>query len=302
MGVMKMKRIFALVLSCMMLLALCACGTASTTESASPSAEASASPSADPGTSTERKVLRVGMECAYAPYNWAQSDDSNGAVPIVDSSDYAYGYDVMMAKLICEKLGWDLEIYKLDWDSLPLAVQSGKIDCAIAGQSITSERLQTVDFTAPYYYASIVALVKKDGAYASAKGVADLEGAKATSQINTVWYDVCLPQIKNVKLQPAMESAPAMLVALDAGKVDLVVTDMPTAKAACVAYPGMTLLDFTNKDDNFKVSEEEINIGISTKKGNTELTESLDSVLTQLTVEDFTKMMDEAIAVQPLAQ
>ncbi|MGI6498525.1 MAG: transporter substrate-binding domain-containing protein [Oscillospiraceae bacterium] len=288
---MKMKRMFAFALSCVLLLALGACG-GNATESATPS----------DGAGADRRVLRVGMECAYAPYNWAQSGDSNGAVPITDSQDYAYGYDVMMAKLICEKLDWDLEIYKLDWDSLPLAVQSGKIDCAIAGQSITSERLETVDFTEPYYYASIVTLVKKDSAYANAKGVADLQGAKATSQVNTVWYDVCLPQIKDAKIQPAMESAPSMLVALDSGKVDLVVTDMPTAMAACVAYPNMMMLDFTDQADNFEVSAEEINIGISTKKGNAELTEKLNSVLSQMTEEDFTAMMDQAIAVQPLAQ
>lgn len=89
----------------------------------------------------EKKTLKVAMECSYAPYNWTQPDDSNGAVPISGSSDYAYGYDVMMAKKICDELGYDLEIVKLDWDSLVPAVQSGKVDCVIAGQSITSERL-----------------------------------------------------------------------------------------------------------------------------------------------------------------
>ena len=300
---MKMKRILAMALSLMMLLALCACGgNGGTEESTQPEDSAAITDdAANTPANGERKVLRVGMECAYAPYNWAQGDDSNGAVPIVDSQDYAYGYDVMMAKLICEKLDWDLEIYKLDWDSLPLAVQSGKIDCAIAGQSITSERLETVDFTKPYYYASIVGLTKADGTYAGAKGVADLTGVKTTSQINTVWYDVCLPQIKDADIQPAMESAPAMLVALDSGKVDLVVTDMPTAKAACVAYPSMTILDFTDSDDNFQVSEEEINIGISVQKGNTELTEAINSVLADMTEADFSAMMDEAIAAQPLS-
>ena len=61
----------------------------------------------------EKKTLRVAMECSYAPYNWTQPDDSNGAVPISGSSDYAYGYDVMMAKHICDELGYDLEIVKL---------------------------------------------------------------------------------------------------------------------------------------------------------------------------------------------
>ena len=251
----------------------------------------------------ETKVLRVGMECAYAPYNWAQADDSNGAVPISGSSEYAYGYDVMMAKYLAEKMGYELEIYQIDWDSLPVALQSDKIDCVIAGQSITSERLETVDFTTPYYYASIVGLTKADSEYANATGVSGLEGATCTSQINTVWYDVCLPQIKNANILPAMEVASQMLVALDSGKTELVVTDMPTAMAATKVYPDFKILDFTNSEtDNFEVSDEEINIGISVKKGNTELLNELNTALAELDTTDFEEMMNTAISVQPLSE
>lgn len=214
----------------------------------------------------EKKTLKVAMECGYAPYNWTQPDDSNGAVPISGSSDYANGYDVMMAKHITEELGYDLEIVKLDWDSLVPAVQSGQVDCVIAGQSITSERSQMVDFTEPYYYASIITLVKADGDYKDAASVEDLKGVTCTSQQNTVWYDTCLPQIPDADILPAQESAPAMLVALESGKCDAVVTDMPTGKAACVAYPDLKLLDFSDTDGAFEVSDEEINIGISLKK------------------------------------
>lgn len=249
----------------------------------------------------ESKVLRVGMECAYAPYNWAQADTSNGAVPISGSSEYAYGYDVMMAKFLANKLGYELEIYQIDWDSLPVALQSDKIDCVIAGQSITSERLQTVDFTTPYYYASIVGLTMEDSQYADATGIEDLKGVTCTSQINTVWYDVCLPQIKDANILPAMEVASQMLVALDSGKTDLVVTDMPTAMAAIKVYPDMKILDFTNSEDNFKVSDEEINIGISVKKGNSELLDKLNSALSELDSKDFEEMMNTAISVQPLS-
>lgn len=247
------------------------------------------------------KVLRVAMECSYAPYNWTQPTDANGALPISGSSDFAYGYDVMMAKHIAEKLGYELEIVKLDWDSLVPAVQSGNVDCVIAGQSITAERMQSVDFTEPYYYASIVTLVKNDGKYANAASVADLKGATCTSQLNTVWYDVCLPQIEDANILPAQESAPAMLVALNSDRCDLVVTDMPTAMAACVAYPDFKLLDFSDTDGAFEVSEEEINIGISLQKGNTELKDAINGVLAEMTPDDYTKMMDDAIAVQPLS-
>ena len=249
-----------------------------------------------------RPVLRVAMECGYAPYNWTQPTDANGAVSITGSQDYAYGYDVMMAKLIAENIGYDLEIVRLDWDSLVPAVQSGTVDCAIAGQSITSDRLQMVDFTSPYYYATVVCLTNNNSPYASAQGINDLAGATCTSQLGTIWYDVCLPQIPDANILPAQDSAPAMLVALNSGRVDLVCTDMPTAQAALMVYPDMTLLDFSGSDDDFQVSEEEINIGISVRKGNTELLNAINSVLDTLTVEDFNRMMDEAIQVQPLNQ
>ena len=252
-------------------------------------------------TTTSSNTLKVAMECGYAPYNWTQTTDANGAVRISGSTEYAYGYDVMMAKLIAEKLGKNLEIVKLDWDSLVPAVQSGTVDCVIAGQSITSDRLQMVDFTTPYYYASIVCLVNEGSKYESAQGISDLKGAVCTSQQNTVWYDVCLPQIENANILPAQESAPAMLVALSAGRVDLICTDMPTAQAALVAYPSFRLLDFTNSDDNFVVSQEEINIGISVSKSNPELTAAINEVLATLTVDDFNAMMDEALSVQPLS-
>ena len=311
-----MKKLLALTLSLVLALSLCACGG---TDSNAPTEDKPAEenntatveipPVEDlTGTDTstilglEDGVLTVGMECAYAPYNWTQSDDSNGAVAIRGSSDYAYGYDVMMAKKIGEALGQQVQIVKLDWDSLIPAVMSGDVDCVIAGQSITAERAAQVDFSNPYYYASIVTLTKKDSAYANAASVADLAGATATSQLGTIWYDTCLPQIENANILPAQETAPAMLVALNSGACDIVVTDRPTAQAALVAYPDFTLLDFGGGDNDFKVSEEDINIGISMKKGNTALQSAINEVLSTMTADDYNAMMDDAISVQPLSE
>ena len=215
---------------------------------------------------------------------------------------YANGYDVIIAKKLAEELGVELEIVKSDWDSLIPAIQSGTVDCVIAGQSITADRMQQVDFTEPYFYATIVTLTKSDSQYASATSVADLSGATATSQMNTIWYNSCLPQIPDANILPAQADAPAMLVALNSGTCDIVVTDKPTGLAACVAYPDFTMLDFTGTEGEFEVSDEDINIGISLKKGNTELKEKLDSVLSTMTEEVFTELMDQAISIQPLSK
>ena len=282
------RRLSAAALAALMTLGLTACSGGEESSTAAKSG-------------LEDGVLTVAMECAYAPYNWTQADDSNGAVPIKDSNNYANGYDVIIAKKLAEELGVELEIVKSDWDSLIPAVQSGTVDCVIAGQSITADRMQQVDFTEPYFYATIVTLTKSDSQYASAASVADLS-ATATSQMNTIWYNNCLPQIPDANILPAQADAPAMLVALNSGTCDIVVTDKPTGLAACVAYPDFTMLDFTGTEGEFEVSDEDINIGISLKKGNTELKEKLDSVLSTMTEEDFTELMDQAISVQPLSK
>ncbi len=254
----------------------------------------------------EDGVFTIGMECAYAPYNWTQTDDSNGAVPIKDSSDYANGYDIMIAKAICEANGWELEVVRSDWDSLVPSVQTGSIDAAIAGQSMTSERSEQVDFAGPYFYATIVCLTKADSEFADATSIADLAGGTCTAQIATIWYDTCLPQIEGAQIQTASETAPAMLMALESNAVDFVCTDMPTAQGAVAAYDDLKILDFSGTDGDFQFTDEEraenVNIGISVQKGNTELVDAINSVLEGYTEDDFNELMAEAVAIQPVGE
>ena len=278
-----MKKIVSLILVALLALSLVACGDAT------------------PKTGVEDGVLTVAMECAYAPYNWTQADDSNGAVPIKDSNEYANGYDVMMAKKLCEANGWTLEVVRLDWDGLIPAVMSGQVDAVIAGQSMTAERMEQVDFAGPYLYATICCLVKADGPLASATKIDDFSGYRCTSQMSTIWYDSCLPQIEGADIQTAKDSASTKLMALSTGDVDFVCTDMPTATAALMAFPEFKLIEFEG-ENGFEVSDEDINIGISVKKGNTELKSKLDAVLSTMNEAAFNTMMVQAIAIRPLAE
>ena len=290
-----MKRITATVLAAMMLLTLCACGAtnADTTKSTAPNI---------PG--SDNNVLTVGMECAYAPYNWTQIDDSNGAVPIVNNpGTYANGYDVMIAKRIADYYGWDLEVMALEWDGLHPALNAHTIDVAIAGQSMTADRMAEVDMAGPYYYATIVCLTTADSPLAKATSIADLKGT-CTSQSGTIWYDTCLPQIPGAELQSPADSAPAMIMALESGMVDFICTDLPTANGAVAKNPNLVVLNFAGTEGDFQFDSEEIraenvNIGVSVKKGNSELQKAMNDVLGAMTEADFNAMMDQAIAVQP---
>ena len=310
------RRLLALALALTMALALAACGgNSGNTAGSDTGANTGANTAENSGTSdssdsgsaiqgVEDGVLTVGMECTYAPYNWTQTDDSNGAVPISNNpGSYANGYDVMIAQRICDEYGWELEVMALEWGGLTAGLQSGTIDVAIAGQSMTAERMAEVDMAGPYYYATIVCVTTADSPNASAASIQDLTGA-CTAQSGTIWYDTCLPQIEGAEIQSPADTAPAMVMALQSGTVDFICTDLPTASAAAAKNDDLVILNFEGTDGDFQFATEEeraenVNIGMSVVKGNTELRDPMNNVLSAMTEDDFNAMMDQAIAVQP---
>lgn len=179
-------------------------------------------------------VFKVGLEAGYAPFNWTQLDDSNGAIAIEGSSEYAGGYDVEIAKLIADGLNKELVIVKIGWDGLVPAVDSGVVDAIIAGMSPTEDRKESIDFSSNYYKSDLVMVVKKGGAYESAKTLADFNGAKVTAQLSTFHYTV-IDQIDGVKKDIAMSDFPAMRVALESGIIDAYVSERPEGVSASSA-------------------------------------------------------------------
>ena len=138
-----MRKITTALLAGVLSVSLAACGGSASSTSTSTDSE-NVTVSAD-GLLNDG-VFTISMECAYAPYNWAQTDDSNGAVPIDGTNEYANGYDVMIAKKIAEANGWDLKIIRSDWDSLVPAVQTGKIDAEKRLISLVHITMQALQF------------------------------------------------------------------------------------------------------------------------------------------------------------
>lgn len=244
----------------------------------------------------EKDVFRVGMEAGYPPFNWTQITDANGAVQISGNAEYAGGYDVEIAKKIAEGLGKELEIVKIEWDGLVLALTSGKIDAIIAGMSPTEDRKKTIDFSDTYYTSDLVMVVKKGGNYENASTIQDFSGAKITAQLNTFHYTV-IDQIDGVKKQSAMESFPAMRVALESGIIDGYVSERPEAVSAAAANENFTYVEFT---DGFETSEEDTSIAVGLVK-NGDLNDKINEILAGISEEERIQIMDTAIANQPAA-
>lgn len=245
-------------------------------------------------TTGDNGVLKVGMEAGYAPFNWTQQDDSNGAVKIKGTSEYAGGYDVQIAKKIADELGMELEIVKIEWDGLLPALQSGVVDAIIAGMSPTDKRKEAIDFTENYYTSDFVIVMKKGSQYENAKKLEDFKGATITAQLNTTNYDV-IDQIPEVKKQSAMDNFPAMRVAVETGVIDGYVAERPEAISAAAANESFT---YSELEDGFKTDPADTAVAIGVRK-NYELTKKMNSVLKSITEDERQKLMEEAISQQP---
>jgi len=285
---MNKKILSLLVLLLSLTLMIGGCGTANNSSSAQA-----------PQTNKEEKeeTFRVGLECGYPPFNWTQLDDSNGAVPIEGSQEYAGGYDVEIAKRIAEGLGRKLVIVKTEWTGLLPALTSGKIDAIIAGMSPTAERKETIDFSDIYYKSDLVMVVKRGGKYENATSIRDFKGARITAQLNTFHYTV-IDQIEGVNKQPAMDDFPAMRVALESGMIDGYVSERPEAISAEAANPNFKMVEFK---DGFATSDEDTAIAVGLRKGS-ELREKINEILAGISEEERTRLMDEAIKNQPAAE
>lgn len=248
----------------------------------------------DQNQTEDSNTFTIGMEAGYAPFNWTQMDDSNGGVAINGTKEYAGGYDVEIAKKIAAELGKELRIVKVEWDGLVPALISGKVDAIIAGMSPTEERKESVDFSDNYYKSDLVMVVKAGGSYENATSLSDFAGAKITAQLNTFHYSV-IDQIEGVNKQTAMDNFPAMRVALESGMIDGYVSERPEAVSASAANPNLKMVELT---EGFVTNDDDTAIAVAVTKGN-ELTAKINEILSNISEEERTQIMDEAIINQP---
>ena len=241
------------------------------------------------------EYLRIGMEAAYAPFNWTQDDDKNGAVKIEGTNQYANGYDVQIAKQVAKALGKKPLVVKTSWNGLIPALTSGKLDMIVAGMSPTAERKKEIAFSNSYYTSEPVVLVNKDGAYANAKTLKDFKGAKITSQQGVYLYNL-ISQLTGAKQETAMGDFAQMRQALESGVIDGYISERPEALTAESANSKFKMIQFKK---GFDVNEEDATIAIGMRKNDKRL-EQVNAAITKISAKDQVALMDKMIQNQPV--
>lgn len=247
-----------------------------------------------PATDSNESPFVVGMECGYAPFNWIQSNEDDGAVFVESSNGYCKGYDVTVAQHIADELGRPLEVKVVSWEGLILSLNSGSIDAIIAGMSYTPERAEEVSFSEPYYFSDYVMIVPSESDLVNATSLADFSGARIVGQMGTN-YDTIIDQIEGVNHLPALGSYPLIVNALNNGTADGAPAEKPTADAIITTNPNLSIVEF-EEGSGFTQSEDvTTEVSIALRHEDEELLQQINEILSSIDQSQRDSWMQAAI-------
>ncbi len=265
-----LKTIASLVMVLCVVFAFAACAPQTDKPAASESPAATEAPADESAEVTESPVaeetdatggtLKMATNAAFPPYEYYEGQE-------------IVGIDAEIAKLIADKLGMELVIEDMEFESIITAVNSGKADIGMAGMTVTDERKEAVNFSQSYATGKQVIIVKQDSDIASAD---DFEGKSIGVQLSTTgdlyvtwdYVDTGLAQIE--RFNKGADAVQALLQ----GKVDAVVIDNEPAKV------------FVSENEDLQILETEYVLeeyAISISKDNTSLLEQINAALAELT-------------------
>ncbi len=251
-----MKKILAVLLAMAMLFGLAACSSGGS----EPAAE---SASVIDEIKTAGK-LTVGTSADYPPYEFHTE---------IDGVDTIVGLDIAIAQAIADDMGVELDIVDMSFDNLLMSLANGEFDMVIAGMTSNEERLKAVDFSEPYMVSKNLILVKSENAD-KYKTLDDLKGAKGGAQTGSIPYQRCV-EYCGEESSVGLAKVQDLVMELQAGKLDLIFLDY------------MTVLTYAAVNDDLEAVD--VNIPttdsgycIAVEKGNTELAEYINGVLSKL--------------------
>lgn len=275
---------------------LTACGPAA--ESGNDSADDAATDDSAAAADTlgDGKTLRVGMEAAYAPYNWQVDTESDTTIPIenVDGA-FADGYDVQIAKVIAEELGMEPVAVKMEFGALVDSLNNGTIDIICAGMSVTPERAESADFTDSYIDDEVIIVVKKDGPYASATKLSDFSGASVLGQKDT-FYDDLIDEIPDVNHMTPVATVPLVVDAIENGTCDAITFSSMSLPNLLENYTDLMKVELED-GEGFSDPGNPDNAAIA--KGQDAMLDRLNEIIAGISEEDRLAMWQDCMDRQP---
>ena len=241
-------------------------------------------------------TLRVGMEAAYAPYNWQATEESDTTIPIENvEGAFADGYDVQIAKRIAEELGMEPVAVKMDFGALVDSLNNGTIDIICAGMSVTPERAESADFTDSYIDDEVIIVVKKDGDYADATKLSDFSGASVLGQKDT-FYDDLIDEIPDVNHMTPVATVPLVVDAIENGTCDAITFSSMSLPNLLENYSDLMKVEL-EEGEGFSDPSNPDNAAIA--KGQDEMLDRLNEIIAGITEEERLEMWQDCMDRQP---
>ncbi len=246
-----MKKTFALLLALVMILALCACG-----QPAAPAA--TAAPAA-----AEKTKFIMGIDPEYPPFSYL-GDDGNYT-----------GFDVEVCRAVCDYLGWELEIFGVNWDEKLVQLDSKECDCVWSGMTILDSMKEAgYVISEPYYYNTQVLVVKAaDGIESSA----DLAGKIVAVQLGTSGENLLHEDLAELAATfgqvMTCDSFLKCFTELEGGAADAVFVDLPVAASYVAKHDGLKIIDEALGAEYY---------GIAFRSGDAELCAKVDEAVQAL--------------------
>lgn len=273
---------------------LTGCGPAA--ESSTTTSAGSSSTSTGSATLGDGKTLRIGMEAAYAPYNWQESAESDTTIPIDNvSGAFADGYDVQIAKRIAEELGMEPVAVKMEFGALVDSLNNGTIDIICAGMSVTPERAESADFTDSYIDDEVIIVTKKDSAYASATKLSDFSGATVLGQKDT-FYDDLIDEIPDVNHATPVATVPLVVDAIEQGTVDAITFSSMSLPNLLENYTDLVQVELA-EGEGFSDPSNPDNAAIA--KGQDEMLDKLNEIIANISEDEKLAMWQDCMDRQP---
>lgn len=241
----------------------------------------------------------IGLEAEYPPFNWATNNKTDFSVKLEGQTNmFVDGYDVVMSKMIAEKLGLELVIKAIDWDGLIPALLTGEIDIIIAGMSPRPDRAKTVNFTDEYYRSEQVMVVNLEGKFSQATSLKDFKGARIVAQLGTLQDELVVQIDGAVHLSPLNDYA-TLALALKSNAADGFVAEYPVAKGMVQANPEQFKLIQFSSGNGFNASDEQVAVACALRQEDLNLLALINDILKDISLETRADYMKAALERQP---